>query len=799
MAGPDDILLGGPLAPTMGQEDFLPPDLLSAAEAGGYEVLPEPAPLDVLPASVDDGPGLPAAPLDVLPSSGLDTLFTPPTTGLLPAPGTPPPIIEDEFIPPPPPLPTEPGVEAFPAEVVRPTDELMEPVPEPPLLEAPPLSQAQRAGAQVVTTAKQLDTYDAQIARLQARRQELQELARAEQDPVARAELVDRLQTVGVAEEALRNDRVRARQSLNEESAVLQQEVQLSAQQAQRAAITEQRRKTQALARQTAQRVADSQQESERLRTKLADDRKEYQNLLRNPPTGSKLSIGLVIADVLAETLRASSKGQFPNYSNVLARAQQLQQAEVQNAAKAQLLEIEGTTSDLEYQARLRDEIKAQNAASAAAIAQEVELSLQTQLERAQEPAQQASLALGLQAVRAEREQKEAAAIQARQEADRKLRKQAAEQALLEARIIKERAGARKTEAEAVRAERRARGGSGRPAATPGLLPENAVAFPGTDRVAFRIGGDKPTKEDIKRATKIRTSVNYYGQMLRQANELEAAVEDAEEAGVFGTRFDRSGQWADLQSRLNDLTPDMAKIGSGGFAATEADMDWARDNLPSVPTSWNTREKSLRKVRALKSRLRARARFAYSTFGMRPEMAEQFVAQMEGYSTSKSDIGRAKLAKAERIAADEKAPAGERVQALDGIEEKARAEGEAQDADWVPQAANKYLKLVDTVTDPEVTAALEQKVSKLRRYVSERSVVLSLPPVMQGQGIPENAKAREEFLKHGNEQGWLSDEKLADIRNFYQLRQNLEDAEGRLRVKRGFQQLTAAGEVTNGE
>lgn len=486
-----------------------------------------------------------------------------------------------------------------------------------------------------------------------------------------------------------------------------------------------------------------------------------------------------------AEEQRALNERRNPNFKAIFDRMRQRAGDVFRRSVQAATEEVSFGVDRAADLAAQQDRKRLLDAAANEAVLEDLILDTEQRIAQAANDADRQRLGLRRQAAQ---DQLEAARAESAVLADERARKAAQQEAKRELT----QAQARKARAEAEKAERRAaRVGRRRPEEAPGeLFAPNQVAFPGTTEIAVTF---EDTPAGRKEAIKAREILGFNGQLLDQINRLEQVIEDTAAKGVFASAgFSRSSEWVELQSQIDNLVPEVAKIGSGGFAATESDQKWAEGQLPVVPGPWNTKAKALAKVAALRRRFSDRARFALaSQTRMKPEVAARLVARARPASISAADRAKVLSGRAGEILVDEGEDTATRLQALQNLSANAREEAKKRgdEDDFLPLEVAQIEAALPGIKSRVVREAAIERLSVLQGFAEDRVQEEKIKAAQsEGFGDPE------EIVEPGR--GARRQERLQDVATRTSnavLRETLRTA--RPEVRRALRAIPGTSEV----
>lgn len=481
------------------------------------------------------GPAALAAPPLSPPTFGtaLDVSVAP-ITGLLPAPGSPPPLPIELS------APSSARAPSFPAAAPLPPPRIGELPPLPPsslppvptVLDVPMPPELLQQAAPATTTAELgqilpppvlpgqppiappplLDAALSEVAGLSNRAEELRDLQRsrlqalgAETDPKKRQEIESQLLDGQAALQDTQSNLAGAREVADEEQIIESQRTENELRAAQREAQLRIRRDT--LDRAEQGRLADAalakQEDAARAEQREASER--HAEIAGAGPQRNIIATG---STMITEALRAFNEDRPPNFARALDTLLQQEEQQWKREAEAAGARVRLLGDDVADIGRQRQERKIQEATAAAAYADRVLLDLDQRIATAQTDKDRQIAIAARDGLRRERDQRIAEAEAERVARARKEAREGLADELTRARIGKERAAAAKAEAEAAKLARR---GTGRRAAKAAVLatfpPElRALAATGkegkrqADFIFPRLVIDPVTGESTKRA-----------------------------------------------------------------------------------------------------------------------------------------------------------------------------------------------------------------------------------------------------------------------------------------------------------
>jgi hypothetical protein len=603
--------------------------------------------------------------------------------------------------------------------------------------------------AELGATLQRVNDLGRQRTVLRRQAQELQTQIALEPDEAKRATLIaqqqETLRAVGITDENLRANQNEARVAQAEQDdrlAVEAQSARLDARQKQREAMANQREASRLDEERFARQREVAQQEINQAKTERIE-------IIRR---GAPELTTRTVLEMAAEELRATNERRPPNFDKVFARLRGDAQEVLRRETAAATEEVTFGVDRAADLARQQDRKRILDAAANEAVIENILADTDQRIAQAATDADRQRL-LGRR--QAAQDALDAARAESAVVAEERARKAAAQDAKTELT----RAQARKAQAEAAKAERRGAGVGRRREQPPSdLFAANEVAFPGTNDIAVTF---EDTKDGRKQAEKARQILGFNGQLLDQINQLERIIEDTDAKGVFAAGgFSRSPEWVELESQIDNLVPEVAKIGSGGFAATETDQKWAEGQLPTVPGPWNTKTKALAKVAALRRRFGDRARFALaSQTRMRPEVAARLVARARPASISQKDRAEALNDRAAEILIDEQADTELRLQALENVAANARADAKARgdEDDFLALEAATIERSLPGIKNARVREAALGRLAALEGFARDRRLSLEKTitnnPLLVGPAgqkiVDDEARAAQQALDIG--------------------------------------------------
>jgi hypothetical protein len=637
-----------------------------------------------------------ADPLFALPTDDLTVMQAPPV--LLPPPGGDVPVVVPE-----------PDLASIDPSMIA-----MEPdigvAPAPVVLPSPALSDIERAQAQVVGGARDIEQATGQLERLRGRGQELAAEALATQEPEERQQLGERLQAIGEAGARIDQERAATRAAVQRSAVELQGASEVAAAEATAAAARDRAARSQELRDEFAGREAQRAEREATAREQFDADRAEARRVMQSEPGSASWQS---VIEIIGETMRADRAGDVPRYGDIVARAMAAGRQRHQDKVRAAMAKMELTGDELQRVSMEQSELRAVESAERAAIFDAVEERLTAEIATIQEPMARAQAAQRLDGLRQERAAAEAAAVRARNESELKRRKAMADIGLVEAKTATERA----REAKLARRGR----GVGR-GVTPGLVPENVVTIPGTDQPLVTFADDARGRSEAK-AT--RDIVGEQQSFLEVMNAMEAFYEDAEKQGLLSSIGVRG---SDANERLEALrgvaAAKLAQIKAGpGKATTTADEDWAEQFLPANPKMWTNKGRGMRRLQTATSVFEDESRSLLGrTTRLDTATRERVVREARKRSVSQTQRARTLASKAAQTVGDKTKDAATRVKAVQLVEENARLQAQQQGGDWLELATAQTTSAIENVDDPTVLAAATKQLARYRRLARDRTV-----------------------------------------------------------------------------
>lgn len=649
----------------------------------------------------------PAPPVPELPIGALGPVPAPPTPQALGA-------LPDA------PLLSEPAPTTAPDLGLSPVPDLLPApgatAPDTPVPDLPPgmrrTEEIQGAQADVETT---LD----RLAQLRAEERALAERFVAAQTPAERAELQEQAATLRDAQTVAQGLVGQAQQGVRERVAQASAARNVEMAETQEATIREQQAEAAKIRQQADVRARGREEALAKARTQMTTDRQAARALLERGPQST--GVALTLSSMFAEAVRAAKAREVPNFSQIFQQAwERDRQSFADEFDRAQgIVQLTGDQiADIAQQER---EDAARQATAIAAIAEAAEQRMQLQAAQATTEEQRILATQILPMLRQERAQRDAEALAAREHAELKRRES-------EAGIAQKLAQARKTGAEAIIAQRKAarmgRGGGGAGRARPGILAANVVTYPDSDRPLVEF---PDTPAGRKEAGVVRELIGAQTKALDRINNVIRLYEDADNRGLLESAgWDRSGEYAELDTQLAFLRTDLALVKSGGLATTEGDDQWAGTLVPDSPSAWSSRKKALAELAALRNTIEGETRSQVSSkTRLDKATRERIIGASRPKSVSRSDRAEVEKDQATQDLVSPKTSTARKLVAIDQVEAGAREEAEdlGNADDWLALSAARLSEALASPAvrnDPDARAAIREKLAKYEKFAEER-------------------------------------------------------------------------------
>lgn len=531
-------------------------------------------------------------------------------------------------------------------------------------------------------TLAQIESQDAQLARLRARRSELAGAFAGEEDEARRQSLLDRATAIGGAERDIADARRQAALRAEEQIATGEAET--------RAELQRQRVKTLEAAQarirhegeHTAAQVADLQQAETEARDALAGDREAYRKALRGRENTGNW--GVLLASMVGEALTATAERRPVNVGPIVDRWQRRNDQLWQDGVNAALDRVAEGQDRVTQLARQQQAAEQQRSAQEVAILTEAERDLMIQAERAQSEIDQMTALTAADAVRQRRAAAQAEALAKGRE--------------LALRVRKDTAEARLKEAQAAKLERGLRGGPGAPAPTgaAGAADAFQVRLPGTSEVLADYSGDKRLtgSQKLARAKGANELIGAHDSFIRTVAEYKAAVKDYGERGLLDSAaFIETPEFAALEARRQKLVDMMAKIISGGVGTIQqAERDAAEDRIRLPEGWWRKSGTTIAKLEEFERDAQETFRAKAAEYLAQPAI-ERYLDHRAARSKSQAEAATEFADQATRTATDPKAVASKRVAAVRTIVDTAKQQADraGNSKDWVFLAIPRLL------------------------------------------------------------------------------------------------------------
>lgn len=405
------------------------------------------------PAVTTYAPTLPAAPAPMAaPAPTIPAGLVAPPEQALPVP-----VFEEPLVP-----------SAVPAGLVAPPEEVALP-PLPPEIAAAGVAGEARAGVEraaeqavdvepAETAAARLAKFGDQKNELTGKLADLAGRAAMTQDPAELAKLRKEYQRVQAAKGMIDQAMAAARPQAEATAAVLAQQVANKQQAIQEAGLRAADAEADLLREEADAKTRALQAEQATVRDRHEREKAEYRELLETGPETKTSDWVAAVARVIGEGLNAAVDRRPPSFDRIFADLDKQVQRRFQGQISAATQAITDTGDALGDLAAQQKEVEASRAAGEAAVRRKVAADIRVKAEQAAEPLQKLALARLADDVDRQAEAKEAQAMAARAEQQRKARMDAAKLAEMEAKTTLTRAQTTKAMAEAEKAARRARG-----------------------------------------------------------------------------------------------------------------------------------------------------------------------------------------------------------------------------------------------------------------------------------------------------------------------------------------------------
>lgn len=554
-----------------------------------------------------------------------------------------------------------------------------------PPTEAPQVSPVASAATAIETTQKQL-------ASLEGRKAELLAEYGQEADPAKRMEIAKRVAAIEASAGERRAQLQQQRTAYDEEATVADAELQQKAREAQ---LASKERVSQELAT-IAKRERSDAAQYETAKREAADDvataKQAVQAKLKAGPAQGA-SWGVMMADVLAEGINASMQRRPVNLDKIFDRYAQQNAQTFARELQAEELGVEIAGDRVSELARQAEQARVDAQIAKAAIAEEVERSLDLQISRATTGAQAAQL-LGVRDLA--RRTREQAMIQAQA---------AAEESYLKRELQK--AQIAKTRADAAKAMRAAAGGPSRTGEGGfGVQRSTAVTLPGTNEVIADFAeGRTPTTQEVSQAKEARTVMADVDNFIRYANEYEAMLEDFGQRGLLDREgFTETPEFRRLETARSGLSAPYAKMLASGYNPSAQMEERAKQILSSAEGWWQKEGVALAGLREIKRAAEENAATRLEAAGLRPEVVQRWVAHRRKRSEGRKDIRGDFVSRAAEVAADPNADPKDRVAGLDVVEDRAKAAADAQgrEGQWRVDASRELVDIYrSALAEPE--------------------------------------------------------------------------------------------------